>query len=205
MGVVLAMLAGCGDAPEGAAGEAVTAEAVTAEATGSVENARPVEASLYGLPYRLTDADGREVGLDVHRGHPTIVAMFYASCTQACPLMIGKVQSILAGLDPATRADTRVLLVSMDPEHDTPEALRAAGERYHVGSPEWELTRPDPHDLRPIAALLDVRYAAQADGQLSHTSPVTLLDAEGRIVLRQGAVSDPNEPVVKEIAALAAR
>lgn len=194
---LLLLLTACGAPP---AGEPAQVPSPPAEPAATLP-----KGSLYDLLYRLTDADGREIGLDVHRGHPTIVAMFYASCTQACPLMIGKVQGILAALDPAAAADARVLLISIDPEHDTPEALRAAGALHQLDTSRWVLARPAVNDLRPIAALLDVRYAAQSTGQFSHTSPITLLDREGHMVLRQAAVTDPKEPVVAAIQGIATR
>lgn len=161
--------------------------------------------SFYDLGFALTNADARPVGLDVHRGHPTMVAMFYASCTQACPLMIGKVQHILSTLDPDTIAQVRVLLLSIDPEHDTPQALAEAATRHQIDRTRWVLARPEPKDVRTLAALLDVRYRAQGEGGFSHTSPITLLDREGQMVLRQAALTDPEETMVAHIRALTTR
>ena len=74
----------------------------------------------------LTDQDGKAHGLDVYRGHPVLVTMFYGSCPAACPLIIDTLRAIEKDLTPAQRADLRVLMISIDPERDTPEALKAA-------------------------------------------------------------------------------
>ena len=46
------------------------------------------EDSVYQLPVQLTDQANRVSGLDVFRGQPVLVSMFYASCPNACPTLI---------------------------------------------------------------------------------------------------------------------
>src|SRR5689334_8070472 len=59
-------------------------------AHATVEHA-PLGPSIYDLPVQLVTATGAHVGLDVDRGQPVLVAMFYASCTVACPLLVSEV------------------------------------------------------------------------------------------------------------------
>jgi protein SCO1/2 len=79
--------------------------------------------SVYQLAGSLRDQTGARVGLDVFRGHPVLVSMFYASCPDACPLLIEEIRQFESTLPVSVRADLRVLLVSLDPARDTPEAL----------------------------------------------------------------------------------
>ncbi|MCH7976678.1 MAG: hypothetical protein IIC18_09035, partial [Bacteroidetes bacterium] len=59
-------------------------------------------------------------------------------------------------------------------------------------SDEWPLLRIEELDVRTLAALLDVRYRFEADGNIAHTNRITLLDSGGEIIGRQeGLGVDP--------------
>src|SRR5262245_41551267 len=87
--------------------------------------APPRSDSVYELSASLVDQDGRRVGLDLFRGHPVLISMFYTTCPDACPLLIADLKRIEGELPAARRAALRVVLVSLDPKRDSPEALRA--------------------------------------------------------------------------------
>jgi protein SCO1 len=135
--------------------------------------------------------DGKELGIEHFKGSPVIMAMFYASCPQACPLLIGKLQSIDAKLPADQRQNLRVLLISMDPDRDTPQALADSFAKYNLDAGRWKMARPKAQDVRTLAALLDVRYKQSANGEFSHNSGVTVVDREGHIRLRvEGLASE---------------
>ncbi len=92
--------------------------------------APPRSDSVYELSASLVDQDGQKVGLDLFRGHPVLISMFYSTCRDACPLLIADLHRIERELPASTRADLRVVLVSLDPEHDTPEALLALARAH---------------------------------------------------------------------------
>ena len=158
--------------------------------------------SLYQLDVALVDQRGNPVDLAVHRGHPTIVSMFYTSCPRACPLLIEDVRALEARLPEADREDLRVLLVSLDPVNDTPEAMARVIERRGVDGERWVLARPRAEDVRPIAALLGISYRPGADGEMDHSSILTLVDADGRVVARHEGVGQDASALVRAIAAV---
>lgn len=167
--------------------------------------ARPASSeSVYVLNAPLTDANGARVGFDVGKGHPTMIAMFYASCTSACPLMINSIKRIESKLTPEARADVRVVLISFDAEKDTPEALRSAVQRYQVDPARWTLGRTTKDKVREVAALFGIQYQQLEDGSYNHTSPVIVLDREGRPVTRLEALGDPEESIVEALSRLSA-
>jgi protein SCO1 len=60
----------------------------------------------------------------------------------------------------------------------------------------WTLLHGQPDDVLELAALLGVRYKEGADGQFMHSNVITLLNANGEIVVQQiGLNSDPQEMV----------
>jgi protein SCO1/2 len=128
--------------------------------------------------------------------------MFYARCPRACPLLIEDVRALEARLPQADREDLRVLLVSLDPDNDTPEAMARVIERRGVDGARWVLARPRAQDVRPIAALLGISYRPGGDGEMDHSSILTLVDADGRVVARHEGVGQDASALVRAIAAV---
>jgi protein SCO1/2 len=138
-------------------------------------------ASLYHLQASLTDQDGRAHGIDVHRGHPVLVTMFYSSCPATCPLIVDTLRATERELDAAQRARLRVLMISIDPERDTPAALRELAESRHIDTNRWTLARADAATVRKIAALLNIQYRQLPDGEFNHSTVIALLTPAGEI------------------------
>lgn len=172
---ILLSLAGC--APP----EAPSAPIVT-ERPPSAAASAPANDSIYALNVPLVGEDGRIYGLDVERGHPVLLSMFYTSCPMACPLLIERVKGILDEAGPAA-SEARVLLVSMDPARDDPAALQKAWSERGLDS-RWHLAAPPAAQMREVAALLNIQVRQTPDGGFAHTSVVVLVNEEGRPVAR---------------------
>jgi protein SCO1/2 len=150
--------------------------------------------SVYQLPATMTDQAGRDFDWGARRGRTQLVAMFYTSCPYVCPLIVDSGKAIEHALPPAELARLDILLVSIDPVHDTPAALKQVADKRGLDPARWTLARPQPDDVRALAGVLGVRYRQLADGNFNHTSALVLLDADGRVVARTervGSVVDP--------------
>jgi len=165
----------------------------------AMEAAPPRGDSIYALSASLVDQRGRQVGLDLFRGHPVLISMFYATCPDACPLLIADLQRIERELPPRIRADLRVVLVSLDPGRDTPEALRALAQARDVDESRWRLLRAPEDTVREIAALLGIKYRRLPDGNFNHSSIITLLNPDGVVVVRDEAVGGPHTALLKNL------
>lgn len=140
--------------------------------------------SVYHLKATLTDQNGKSRDFAAGAGQPVIAAMFYSSCKFICPLIIDGARKTERALAADERERLGVLLVSLDPERDTPAVLTELARTRHIDSPRWHLTRASEKDVRRIAAVLGVQYKQQEDGEFSHSSALILLDAQGRVVAR---------------------
>ena len=155
--------------------------------------------SIYALPASMVDQRGEAVGLDLFRGHPVLISMFYASCPDACPLLIADLQQIERELPARIKADLRIVLVSLDPERDTPDALRTLTHTRHLDESRWRLLRAPEDTVRDIAAVLGIKYRRLPDGSFNHSSVITLLDPDGAIVERDGAIGGPHEALLHRL------
>lgn len=145
--------------------------------------------SVYRVQAQLTDSHGEPMTFADAAGHVRLATLFYASCGYVCPMLIEQVRRIESKLDEDERARLRVLLVTVDPERDTPEALAALAQRRKLDTTRWTLAQPATADLRKIAAVLDVQYRELDDGEFNHSSVITLLDPQGRVLARSSNLS----------------
>lgn len=140
---------------------------------------RPPEGSLYELTGTWKDQKGDDVRLDVWRGHPTLVSMIYTSCPVACPSLIQDTRRLESELSKPAQMNSRVLLVSLDPDRDGPQELSAITQAYNLDQERWKLLVGSPEQTRAIGAALGVEFAKRTDGEMDHTTLLSLLDPEG--------------------------
>lgn len=158
--------------------------------TGVLVNADPaLRTSLYELPLELTDQDGKVRGFAAFRGHPVVISMFYSSCPYACPTLISEIQRVEALLSPSEREQTRVLLVSFDPERDTPQKLKILSRERHADEARWLFAQTSAENVRQLAAVLGLKYKRLDDGGFNHSSVITVLDRQGAIRARSDGLS----------------
>ncbi len=158
--------------------------------------------SLFLLDSTWTADNGRKVKLGVLRGHPQVVAMFFASCQFTCPLTVSDMQRIEAALPANLRTNTDFLLVSFDSVRDTPAALKAYRAKRELSNQNWTLLRGEPDDVRELAALLGVIYKKDANGDFAHSNVITLLNADGEIIFQQPGLNLPTDEIISKLKTL---
>ena len=155
--------------------------------------------SIYQLPVVLTGQDGRSARLDARRGTPLLVSMFYTSCKFVCPMLIETVRDVESKLSAEEREHLGVLLVSIDPDHDSVEVLKRTVDERHIDGARWTLARTDAATVRKLAAVLSIQYRALADGEFNHTTAVILVDADGRTAARTTRLGSADPAFVKRV------
>jgi protein SCO1 len=156
-------------------------------------------ASIYQLDARLVDQAGHARGLDFYRGAPVLITMFYGSCQATCPLIIDTLRSTERALSTAERQKLRVLLISFDPERDTPAALGEIAATRHIDTARWTLAATDADTVRGIAALLDLQYRRLPDGEFSHGTVIALLSPRGEIEARSTRLGRADPELLKHL------
>lgn len=151
--------------------------------------------------FQLVDQGGEEFSADNLRGRWTLVFFGFTSCEDVCPLTLLELKQFHAAL-PGNNlpADTRVILVSVDPARDTPAVLKdylASFNPDFVG-----LTG----DLAAVADLASQLYIARMDPpvtgqehadhgahptnyQVEHSANIAVLNPDGDYI---GAIISPH-------------
>lgn len=177
----------------------VRAQSSTPTAADSRSASTVSERSVYLLDGPFTRESGDAVTLGTFGGGPVVIVMFYASCRMSCPVLLDDLSRLDAALDPDLRSSVQYVLVTMDPARDTNEVLARLAAQYGLDLSRWALLRADMALTRELAAVLGVRFRAEADGEINHSNILTLLDEAGEIALQVEGLRQPVEPMSRAI------
>lgn len=140
--------------------------------------------------FTLRNQDGRVVHFDQFRGKALLITFIYTRCPfpNFCPLVTHNFAVINKTLqaDPALYSKVHLLSISFDPEHDTPERLKAYGAQY-LGSDSksafshWEFATASQAELQKLALYFDVGITKGADDTINHTLSTTLIGPHGKV------------------------
>ncbi|SFJ27795.1 SCO family protein [Albimonas pacifica] len=149
---------------------------------------RPV--SLTAMDFALTDHEGQPVGPETLFGRPSLVFFGFTWCPQVCPTTLADISDWLDGLGAEAEA-LDVVLITVDPERDTVEAMAEYVGSFHPQIRGWT---GSPAEIARAAEGFRVRYEKVplegGDYTMNHTAGVFLFDAEGALV----SIIDYHEP-----------
>lgn len=140
---------------------------------------------LSGMPagdFQLQDTDGRERRLADYRGHPVMLFFGFTQCPDICPTALTRALEIKSLLG-ADAEKLRILFITVDPERDTPEILRAYTQAFDPG---FVGLRGTAEQTRAAAQSFKVFYQKVATGSsytMDHTALTYIIDAQGKLRL----------------------
>ena len=135
-----------------------------------------------GLPaFDLVDHRGAPFDRQSLVGHWSLVFPGFTQCPDICPTTLATLNRLMAQLDGGAKG-MRVVLLTVDPERDTPEALA----RYLAYfNPEFIGLTGDPAEVARLHAALGITAiripGAGGDYSVDHAAPLLLIDPEGRL------------------------
>jgi protein SCO1/2 len=101
------------------------------------------------LPVVNQDGEKLKFYDDLIKDKIVIVMFIYTSCTDICPLTTARMTLIEDKLGPAVGKDIFIVSMTVDPEVDTPEKLKAYSKAFATG-PGWSFVTGKPEDIRAI-------------------------------------------------------
>jgi protein SCO1/2 len=140
--------------------------------------------------FKLRNQDGQPIHLGQFKGKSLVVTFIYTRCPSPdfCPRVTRNFAALEKQLvsNPALFVKTHLICISFDPEHDTPERLRAYGVTY-IGSDaknafaHWEFAVPEKSALAEMASFFDLGMTGNADSTITHTLSTTLVGPDGKV------------------------
>lgn len=137
-------------------------------------------------PFSLTSQDGRAFGSEQLRGQIWAAAFFFTRCPTVCPRLTADMKKVQE-LAQQEKVALRLVSISVDPEHDTPEVLRRFARERGADLASWTFLTGDPKVIQKTAvegfklALEGEPDAGAEHFGLLHGSRLVLVDAELRI------------------------
>ena len=146
------------------------------------ERSPAVAAVPIGGPFTLRDGDGRMRSDEMFRGAPMLVSFGYTSCPDICPTTLQVMTNALEAVGPKGEA-IQPLFITVDPERDTPEVMRAYVGLFHqrliglTGTTEQTAAAADSYRV----------FARKTEGGeegylVDHTALVYLMGPDGAYV-----------------------
>jgi protein SCO1/2 len=140
-------------------------------------------ASAIGGPFQLIDQDGKAITDQDMKGRPFLVFFGYTHCPDVCPATLFEVSELMRALGKdADRAGA--LFVTVDPERDTPAAMKDYLSSFdpHVRAATGDRPAIDAAEKAYRVYAKKVPSEKGDDYSMDHTALVYLMDKQGRFV-----------------------
>jgi len=161
--------------------------------------------------FTLIDQNSNEKTRAIFEGRWTVLEFMFSHCVLACPVMTGNMtvlQDLLKG------TDVRLVSISVDPVHDTPERLRRYAAEFGADPERWTFLTGDAATVeRIVTEALGFALVEDADMQIDlpgggkmaniiHPTRFFLVNPQGEVVMMFDGMNDEE---VRELARVAAR
>ncbi len=144
-----------------------------------------ISGTRIGRDWTLTGMDGKTYTLQSFAGKVVLVLFGFTQCPDVCPTSLAELAQVMKLLGSQAER-VQVLMISVDPERDTPEVLRA----YISGfDPAFMGLTGSPEQVKQAAASFKAFYAkaptANGGYNMDHSASFYLLDptGEARVLL----------------------
>ena len=159
--------------------------------------------------FTLTNQDGKVAHWSDYRGSVLVVNFIFTTCPNICPLMsmqMAKLQSRLIRSYPAIR----LVSISVDPSTDTPDVLKAYGEKYRAEPRLWTFLTGPLDEIQKVV-VKGFQMSRVVDGadesnlmSITHGENFIIVDQLGQIrAYRQANNEQDLNSIMRDVAFLA--
>lgn len=166
----------------------------------------PLKQDISRTQNRFLNQDSVEVQFpELTKNKITLMAMIYTHCPDICPMTTHNMQLIESKLSKDKLENVRFVVITFDPNRDTPDVLKKFAEIRDIDFSRWSFLSGDEQNTKEVMLKLDIKAVPadssyDDDGNLSyyivHTDRLSLIDQNG--LLRKnyvGSIVDVNEVV----------
>lgn len=142
-------------------------------------------------PFALTDQNDQPFTDRDLQGHPYIADFVFTQCAGPCPLITGKMAQLQKMVNPAVH----LVSFSVDPQNDTPAALKEYAAKFNVDPARWHFLTGKPEAVYAVTKGMKISaQAADAQSPIIHSTQLMLIDGEGQVrgIYGTGEHADPD-------------
>ncbi len=141
-----------------------------------------ISGANFGQRLALIDHNGRAVTLESFRGKVVVLFFGYTHCPDVCPTTLSDMAEAFKLMPDGVSDKVQVLFVSVDPERDTQEILKAYVPYFH---PSFLGLRGSPEQVAQVAKEFRIVYRKHVepgatDYLVDHSAGSYVLDGHGR-------------------------
>lgn len=130
--------------------------------------------------FHLQDVDGNTKTLQDYRGKVLLVIFGYTQCPDVCPTSLARAADIRRDLGERGNR-LQVLFVSVDPERDTPEILRAYASAFDPTFVALRGTDEQPAEAAKAYGAFYRKVPTRTSYTMDHSALHYVVDAEGKV------------------------
>lgn len=142
--------------------------------------------------FTLTECHGQTVTKADLLGKPWLACFIFTHCLGPCPLVSEQMEILqdrLKGLD------IRLVSITVDPDRDTPEVLKAYAQRHHADPERWWFLTGDKAEIfrlirRSFRMIVAEEPNPKPGFEIMHSITILHVDAEGRVRGQYNARND---------------
>ncbi len=155
------------------------------------------DASIFNLTSKWKTQNNETIELKDLKGDILVVVMIYTHCQAACPRLVADMRNIHAKVkdDPSIK----YVLVSIDPERDTPERLKEFAIENQMDNDQWVFLQGSIDDVREFSNVLAVKYKQISPLDFSHSNIISVFDEGGVLQYQQEGLGVDNKEIVAKI------
>lgn len=155
--------------------------------------------SIYNLSSKWQNQDNEKVKFKDFIGKNMIVVMIYTSCKTACPLLVADMKTIKSKIPEDLLKETNLVLVSIDPEVDTPEKLNQFAKTNKMYGDPWIFLRGSEDDTKEFANVLFMKYKEISPMNFSHSNIISIFNKRGELMNQEEGAGINADKVVEDL------
>jgi len=155
--------------------------------------------SIFNLTSKWNTEDAEVIQLEDLKGKTLVMVMIYTTCKAACPRLVADMRNIEALIPKGNLKDLRFVLVSIDPETDTPEKLKAFAKENLMDDEHWTFLQGTGSGVREFANVLAVKYKQITPMDFSHSNIISVFNSGGELMHQQEGLGVDNKETIQTI------
>lgn len=175
-----------------------TQEVKTIADTSSTTLANLPDESIFNLTSKWITQHNDSITLGYFANKITVAAMVFTNCQSACPRIVADIQRIESALSAKEKEQVRFLLISMDPERDTPEVFREFYKESRLNE-NWTLISSTPDATIEMANVLGVKVKKLSNGGFDHSNIIHIINKKGVVAYQQNGLEVMPDETLKQI------
>ena len=159
------------------------------------------------VSYELTDQNGETVIFpDDYQGSPLVIGFIYTNCPDICSFITANVSKVYEEM--SNPGDTKFVLVTFDPERDTPEVLKSYAQAFDMDREPFQFLTGDPETIDNFMNRVSVRtqesYSKELDDGdrmyfLNHSDKILLINENSELIFDYGGSMTPVNIIIEDL------